>query len=116
MVKLSKPSVKPAKPISEADLMVIDGPSQEPAFDWMNPIRLFLSIQPLPDADAEVKRSTHKAKMYHLIDGVLYRQGVNGMMMRCISREKGIQFLRDIHSGVCGSHSSWQTRFLLAYS
>jgi hypothetical protein len=48
-------------------------------------------------------------KMYHLINGVLYRQGANGMMMWCISREEGIQLLRDIHSGVCGSHSSWHS-------
>jgi hypothetical protein len=27
MVKLSKPSVKPVEPISEADMMVIDGPN-----------------------------------------------------------------------------------------
>jgi hypothetical protein len=43
VVKLSKPSVKPVELISEADLMVIDGPDQELAFDWMNPIRMFLS-------------------------------------------------------------------------
>jgi hypothetical protein len=45
--------------------------------------------------------------MYHLIDGVVYQQGANGMMMRCISREEGIQLLQDIHNGVCESHSSW---------
>jgi hypothetical protein len=45
--------------------------------------------------------------MYHLIGGILYRLGANGMMMRCISREEGIQLLWDIHSGVCGPHSSW---------
>jgi hypothetical protein len=28
------------------------------------------------------------------------------MMMRCISREEGIQLLKDIHKGVCRSHSS----------
>jgi hypothetical protein len=31
------------------------------------------------------------------------------MMMRCISREEGIILLWDIHSGVCGSHSSWHS-------
>jgi hypothetical protein len=31
------------------------------------------------------------------------------MMMRCISREEGIQLLQDIHSGLCGSHSSWRS-------
>jgi hypothetical protein len=43
VVKLSKPLVKPAEPISEADLMIIDVPDQEAAFDWMNPIRMFLN-------------------------------------------------------------------------
>jgi hypothetical protein len=73
----------------------------------MNSIRMFLSNQPLSDDDAKVKHITRKAKMYHLIDGVLYRQGANGMMMRCISREEDIQLLQDIHSGVYGLHSSW---------
>jgi ribonuclease HI len=43
VVKLSKPSVKPAKSISEVDLMVIDGSDQELAFDWMNLIRMCLN-------------------------------------------------------------------------
>jgi hypothetical protein len=93
VVKLSKPSVNLAEPISKADLIVIDGPDQEPAFDWMNPIRMFLINQQLSYDDAKVKCITCKAKMYHLIDGVLYRQGANGMMIRCISREEDIQLL-----------------------
>jgi hypothetical protein len=31
------------------------------------------------------------------------------MMMRCIFRKEDVQLLRDIHSGVCGSHSSWRS-------
>jgi hypothetical protein len=46
--------------------------------------------------------------VYHLIDGVLYRQGADGMMKKCISKDKGNQLLRDIHSGVCGAHLSWR--------
>jgi hypothetical protein len=105
--KLSKPLIKPAELASEADLSVIDEPDQEPAYDWMNPIKMFLDNQSPLDDNTEVERITHKSNMYHLIDGVLYRLGVNGMMMWCISREKGIQLLQDIHNGVCGSHSSW---------
>jgi hypothetical protein len=59
----------------------------------MNPIKMFLSNHPLLDDDAEVKRITRKTKIYHLIDGVLYRQGANDMMMQRISREEGIQLL-----------------------
>jgi RNase P subunit RPR2 len=29
------------------------------------------------------------------------------MMMKYISKEDDIQLLQDIHSSVCGSHSSW---------
>jgi hypothetical protein len=93
MVKLSKPSVKPVEPISEADMMVIDGPNQEPVCDWMNLISMFLSNQTLSDDDAEVEHIVHKGKMYHLINEVLYQQGSNGIMMRCIFREEGIQLL-----------------------
>jgi hypothetical protein len=37
---------------------------------------------------------------------VLYKQDANGMMMKCISKDEGIQLLREIHSGVCGTHLS----------
>jgi hypothetical protein len=66
----------------------------------------YLDNQPPLDDNAKVERIARKSRMYHLVDGVLYRQGDNEMMMRCISREEGIQFLEDIHKGVCGSFSS----------
>jgi hypothetical protein len=74
--KLSKPSVKTTEENTEAtklDLMVIDEPEQEPAYDWMNPVRMFLDNQALSDDNIEVERITRKSKMYHLIDGVLYQ-------------------------------------------
>jgi hypothetical protein len=43
--RLSNPSIKPAEPSEEAirhDLMVIDEPKQEPAYDWLRPIKMFL--------------------------------------------------------------------------
>jgi hypothetical protein len=84
--KLSKPSVKLAEAVNEAtdhDLMVIDEAEQEPVYDWMNQIKMFL----------EVEHITHKSKQYHLIDGILFRRGANGMMMKYISREEDIQLL-----------------------
>jgi hypothetical protein len=70
--KFSKPSVKPVEPANEAELMVIDEPDQEPAYDWMNLIKMFLDNQPPSDDNAKVKRIACKFRMYHLIDGVLY--------------------------------------------
>jgi hypothetical protein len=43
--KLSKPSVKPTEAVSETtsqDLMVINEPEQEPMYDWVSPINMFL--------------------------------------------------------------------------
>jgi hypothetical protein len=43
--KLSKPSVRLAEEAINAaklDLMVIDEPEQEPTYDWMSPIKMFL--------------------------------------------------------------------------
>jgi hypothetical protein len=66
--KLTKPSVKVAELVEEVDLMVIDGPNQELAYDWINPSRMFLENQAPSDDNAKVKRTARKAKMYHLID------------------------------------------------
>jgi hypothetical protein len=106
--RLSKPSVKPEESIDEvgANLMVIDEPAQQPAYYWMSLIRAYLDNQPPLDDNAEIERIACKSRMYHLIDGVMYRQGANGMMMKCIFREEDILLLEDIHKGVCGSHSS----------
>jgi hypothetical protein len=89
--------------------MIIDEPAQLPTYDWMSPIRTYLDNQPPSDDNVEVERIMHKSWMYHLIDGVLYQQGANIMMMKCISREEGIELLEDVHKGVCWSHASWRS-------
>jgi hypothetical protein len=67
--------VKPEESTSQAELelMIIDEPVQQPADDWMSPIRAYLDNQPPSDDNAEVERITHKSRMYHLIDGVLFQ-------------------------------------------
>jgi hypothetical protein len=73
--KLSKPSVKPAKPTNEAieqDLMVIDEPEQEPIYDSMHLIKMFLENQAPSDDNIEVERIACKSKQYHLIDEILF--------------------------------------------
>jgi hypothetical protein len=43
--------------------MVIDEPEQEPAYDWMNLIKMFLENQPPSDDNAKVERIAGKSKM-----------------------------------------------------
>jgi hypothetical protein len=103
---LTKPSVKAVETLREADLMIIDGAEQQPEIDWMSPIKVYLDNQPISNDNVEIECITRKSIMYHLIDGVLYRQGANPMMMKCISKDEGSQLLQDIHSGVYRAHSS----------
>jgi hypothetical protein len=105
--KLTKRSVRSAEEAIDAakpEMMVIDEPQQGLAYDWISSIKVLLDNQPPLDDNAEVERITRKSKIYHLIDGILYRRGANDIMMKCISREEG-----DIHSGVYKSHSSWRS-------
>jgi hypothetical protein len=107
--KLTMPSVKAVKTLRETDLMIIDGVEQQPEIDWMSPIKVYLDNQPISDDNAKIERITRKSRMYHIIDGVLYRQGANGMMMKCISKDEASQLFWDIHSRVYGAYSSWNS-------
>jgi hypothetical protein len=107
--KLTKPSIKSVETLRETDLMIIDGAEQQPEIDWMSPIKVYLDNQPISDDNAEIERISRKSRMYHLIDGVLYKQGANGMMIMCISKDEGVQLLWEIHNGVCGVHSLWRS-------
>jgi hypothetical protein len=53
--------------------MVINEPEQDPVYDWMSSIKMFLENQPSLDDNTEVERIMCKSKQYHLIDGMLFR-------------------------------------------
>jgi ribonuclease HI len=63
--KISKSSLKPAEiaiKAIEQDLRVINDPDQEPLYDWMNPIKMFLENQLPTDDNAKVEHIAHKSK------------------------------------------------------
>jgi hypothetical protein len=102
---LTKPSIKAVETLKETDLMIIDGAEQQSEIDWISPIKAYLDNQSISDDNVEIK-CISKDEGSQLIDGVLYRQGANGLMIKCISKDEGSQLFQDIHSGVCGAHSS----------
>jgi hypothetical protein len=59
----------------------------------MSPIKAYLDNQSISDDNMEIERIARKSRMYHLIDGALYRHGVNGMMMKYIYKDEGSQLL-----------------------
>jgi hypothetical protein len=86
---LTKPSVQAVETLRETDVMIIDGAEQQTKIDWMSSIHAYMDNQPISDDNTEIEHIARKSRMYHLIDGVLYRLDANGMMMKCFSKDEG---------------------------
>jgi hypothetical protein len=42
---------------------------------------------------------------FTLVEGQMYKKGISQPMLKCITETEGIEILREVHSGTCGSHS-----------
>jgi hypothetical protein len=80
------------------------------ADDWRVPFINFLPNQTGYADQTENERLMHRSKQYLLVDGVLmHKNAKEEVLMKCITREVGIQLLHEIHSGTCGNHAASQT-------
>jgi ribonuclease HI len=75
------------------------------AEDWRAPITLFLQGYYHPGDVNEAKRLKHRSRDFTLIEGQLYKKGISQPMLKCVIETEGLQILREVHSGTCGSHS-----------
>jgi hypothetical protein len=57
-----------------------------------------------PQGESEEKRFKQRARGYAVVNGELYNSGVTEPWLRCITSEKGIELLKEIHSGFFGAH------------
>jgi hypothetical protein len=58
----------------------------------------------------EATRILRHSKGYVLVRGNLYKHGLaSGILMKCVSTEKGKEILQEIHKGVCGNHAISRT-------
>ncbi|XP_059458325.1 uncharacterized protein LOC132187920 [Corylus avellana] len=46
-----------------------------------------------------------RAARFTMVNGTLYKRGFMLPLLKCVSREEGNYILREIHEGICGSHS-----------
>jgi hypothetical protein len=73
--------------------------------DWRAPITLYLLGYYHPTNNNEAKRLKHRSRDFALIEGQLYKKGVSQPMLKCVTETEGVQILREVHSGTCGSHA-----------
>jgi hypothetical protein len=73
---------------------------------WITKIQDYLKNNILPDEHVSTEWIICVAKQYKLIEGDLYRCGINGVLLRCITWEDGYELLIEIHEGECNNHAS----------
>ncbi|XP_066162902.1 uncharacterized protein [Oryza sativa Japonica Group] len=66
---------------------------------WMTDIRAYLDNNTLPEDRAEAEKLARVSKRYVLVEGTLYRRAANGILLKCISREQGVELIADAHQG-----------------
>jgi ribonuclease HI len=72
--------------------------------DWRTEIISFLQGNCLLDDEAYNKRMEARTRPYVIIEGELYKHGVCSPLLKCLSRIEGIELMKEIHAGLCGSH------------
>jgi ribonuclease HI len=75
------------------------------AEDSWAPITLYLQGHYHPSDHNEAKGLKHRSRDFAIVNGHLYKKGINQPMLKCISETEGLELLREIHSGTCESHS-----------
>jgi hypothetical protein len=78
--------------------------SQVHSEDWRTEIISFLQGNCLSDDEAYNKRMEARTRPYVIIEGELYKHGVCSPLLKCLSRAEGIELMKEIHAGLCGSH------------
>nr|AAP03396.1 putative GAG-POL precursor [Oryza sativa Japonica Group]AAR87204.1 putative GAG-POL precursor [Oryza sativa Japonica Group]ABF98135.1 retrotransposon protein, putative, unclassified [Oryza sativa Japonica Group] len=76
---------------------------------WITEIQAYLTDKTLPEDREGSERIQRISKRYVLVEGTLYRRAANGILLKCIPREQGVELLADIHEGECGAHSASRT-------
>jgi hypothetical protein len=72
--------------------------------DWRTEIISFLQGNCLSSDEVYNKRMEARTRPYVMIEGELYKHGVCSPLLKCLSKTKGIELMKEIHAGLCGSH------------
>nr|ABB47864.2 retrotransposon protein, putative, unclassified [Oryza sativa Japonica Group] len=120
--RLAQPSARP-DPLGETDVperpprpvgVQASGPEGSASSSlrliaWIAEIQAYLADKTLPEDREGSERVQRISKRYVLVEGTLYRHAANGVLLKCIPREQGVELLADIHEGECGAHSASRT-------
>ena len=73
---------------------------------WMDPIVRFLKDDVLPEEKSKAEKIRRNAPRFWLFeDHKLYRRSYSGPYLLCIHPEASELLLKELHEGICGSHT-----------
>lgn len=81
-----------------------DSPLYGPIYDYLKH-----NILPIDQSRNQKCNFIRQASRYTLTVDTLYRQGLDGTLLRCLGRNDSDSALHELHEGICGTHSSGTT-------
>lgn len=73
-----------------------------PADTWKEELDKYLK-DPSTDMEFKVKK---RAMNFVLVDGEMYKRSLNGVLLKCLNKNKALKVIGEIHEGICISHES----------
>jgi hypothetical protein len=95
--KIKAPSVE----LMERAVLIISPVHSE---DWRTEIVSFLQGNCLLDDEVYNKRMEARTRPYVIIEGEFYKHRVCSPLLKCLSRPKGQELMKEIHAGLCVAH------------
>ncbi|XP_015971480.1 uncharacterized protein LOC107494952 [Arachis duranensis] len=97
----------------EGNRSLIQGMTREPAValhlsrlgsSWLDPITNFLENGKLPEDEKDAAKLRREAAKYAVIQGQLFKKGLNQPLLKCLHPDQMDYVLREVHEGCCGHH------------
>ena len=76
---------------------------------WMDPIRLYIATEALPNNRGRVHKIQIQLARFSLVDGQLYKRFMGGPYLKFLTPEQGQYVLAELHEGICGNHPEGRT-------
>jgi hypothetical protein len=93
-----------AAPYTRPDKQPLSTVNAIASLDWRAPIIAFLRRHYELVETHDLKRMLARARGYILKDNNLFKLGVCAPLLKCITQDQGMELMKEIHGGMCGSH------------
>ncbi|XP_020239374.1 uncharacterized protein LOC109818341 [Cajanus cajan] len=98
-LELSTPSIEVVECLSVS----------EQSATWMTDILRFITEGVGLTCPSAAKKLRTQAARYSVIGGELFRRDFSSPLLKCLNNEEANYVLREVHEGICGSHSGGRT-------